>query len=105
MSSSKPLFIIFEQIKLIGPNYFDWLQKIIFVSKKIAHLLDKAPPKEDVADISPDYMTNLEKLWDHDFQVESYDGFSVCRRGLRKWWMHVTFTYTSKSFMVAKLVL
>ncbi|KZV40208.1 hypothetical protein F511_20241 [Dorcoceras hygrometricum] len=64
MSSIKnPFAAILDSNKLTGANYLDWLRnlKIILVSENLLYKLEKSPPKEALADVSPDELTRLEK--------------------------------------------
>ncbi|KZV06745.1 hypothetical protein F511_45773 [Dorcoceras hygrometricum] len=65
MSSIKnPLAAILDSNKFTGLNNQDWLRNlnIVLASEKLLYTLEKSPPKEDPADISPEELTKLKKL-------------------------------------------
>ncbi|KZT75571.1 hypothetical protein F511_47403 [Dorcoceras hygrometricum] len=60
MSSIKnPLAAILDSNKFTGLNYQNWLRNlnIVLASEKLLYTLDKSPPKEAPADISPEELT------------------------------------------------
>ncbi|KZV43795.1 hypothetical protein F511_39631 [Dorcoceras hygrometricum] len=60
MSSIKnPLDAILDSNKFTGLNYQDWLRNlnIVLASEKLLYTLDKSPPKEAPADISPEELS------------------------------------------------
>ncbi|KZV22243.1 hypothetical protein F511_21077 [Dorcoceras hygrometricum] len=62
MSSIKnPLAAILDSNKFTGLNYQDWLPNlnIVLASEKLLYTLEKSPPKEAPADISPEELTKL----------------------------------------------
>ncbi|XP_073030728.1 uncharacterized protein [Primulina eburnea] len=73
-TNRNPLSIILDQNKLTDRNYNDWFRnlKIVLNSEKIAHVLDKKPPREAPLDVSETELAKLEKWWDHDLQAKSY---------------------------------
>ncbi|KZT76643.1 hypothetical protein F511_46334 [Dorcoceras hygrometricum] len=66
MSSIKnPLAAILDSNKFTGLNYQDWLRNlnIVLASEKLLYTLEKSPPKEAPADISPEERTKLNQWW------------------------------------------
>ncbi|KZV28155.1 hypothetical protein F511_10169 [Dorcoceras hygrometricum] len=63
MSSIKnPLAAILDSNKFTGLNYQDWLRNlnIVLASEKLLYTIEKSPPKEAPADISPEELTTLQ---------------------------------------------
>ena len=54
MRQSNPLMIIFEQHKLTGPNFVDWLRnlKVVLAYEKILYVLTQSPPEPLPANVS-----------------------------------------------------
>ncbi|KZV07044.1 hypothetical protein F511_45474 [Dorcoceras hygrometricum] len=72
MSSIKnPLAAILDSNKFTGLNYKDWLRNlnIVLASEKLLYTLEKSPPKEAPADISPEELTKLNKWWDDELKT------------------------------------
>ncbi|KZV33854.1 hypothetical protein F511_27755 [Dorcoceras hygrometricum] len=66
MSSIKnPLAAILDRNKFTGLNYQDYLRNlnIVLASEKLLYTLDKSPPKEAPADISPEELTKLNQCF------------------------------------------
>ncbi|XP_073121377.1 uncharacterized protein [Henckelia pumila] len=74
MSTRNPLAVIFEQNKLTGANYTNWFRKlkIVLNSEKIFYVLEKAPPKTALTDVSAEELAKLDKWWDHDLKAKCY---------------------------------
>ncbi|KZV54093.1 hypothetical protein F511_36031 [Dorcoceras hygrometricum] len=75
MSSIKnPLADILDSNKFTGLNYQDWLRnlKIVLASEKLLYTLEKIPPKEALADASPEELEKLDKWWDDELKTRCY---------------------------------
>ncbi|KZV56823.1 hypothetical protein F511_33142 [Dorcoceras hygrometricum] len=67
MSSFKnPLAAILDSNKFTGLNYQDWLRNLnlVLASEKLLYTIEKCPPKEAPADISPEELVTLKQWWD-----------------------------------------
>ncbi|KZV37511.1 hypothetical protein F511_43082 [Dorcoceras hygrometricum] len=75
MSSFKnPLAAILDSNKFTGLNYQDWLRNLNFVlaSEKHLYAIEKSPPKEAPADISPEELVTLKQWWDDEVKARCY---------------------------------
>ncbi|KZV16795.1 hypothetical protein F511_11721 [Dorcoceras hygrometricum] len=75
MSSIKnPLAAILDSNKFTGLNYQDWLRNlnIVLASEKLLHTIEKSPPKEAPADISPEELVTLQQWWDDELKTRCY---------------------------------
>ncbi|KZV15531.1 hypothetical protein F511_02692 [Dorcoceras hygrometricum] len=75
MSSVKnPLAAILDSNKFTGLNYQDWLRNlnIVLASEKLLYTIEKSPPKEAPADISPGELVTLKQWWDDDLKTRCY---------------------------------
>ncbi|KZT76644.1 hypothetical protein F511_46332 [Dorcoceras hygrometricum] len=64
VSMKNPLAAILDSNKFTGLNYQDWLRNlnIVLDSEKLLYTIDKSPPEETPADISPEELITLKKL-------------------------------------------
>ncbi|KZV58193.1 hypothetical protein F511_31286 [Dorcoceras hygrometricum] len=75
MSSIKnPLAAILDSNKFTGLNYQDWLRNlnIVLASEKLLYTIEKSPPKESPADISPEELITLKQWWDDELKTRCY---------------------------------
>ncbi|KZT76893.1 hypothetical protein F511_46083 [Dorcoceras hygrometricum] len=75
MSSIKnPLAAILDSNKFTGLNYQDWLRNlnIVLASEKLLYTIEKSPPKEAPADISPEELVTLKQWWDDELKTRCY---------------------------------
>ncbi|KZV24635.1 hypothetical protein F511_35688 [Dorcoceras hygrometricum] len=75
MSSIKnPLAAILDSNKFTGLNYQDWLRNlnIVLASEKLIYTIEKSPPKEAPADISPEELVTLKQWWDDELKTRCY---------------------------------
>ncbi|KZT75225.1 hypothetical protein F511_47750 [Dorcoceras hygrometricum] len=81
MSSFKnPLAAILDSNKFTGLNYQDWLHNLnlVLASEKLLYTIDKCPPKEAPADISPEELVTLKQWWDDEVKSSMLcDGIDV----------------------------
>ncbi|KZV23595.1 hypothetical protein F511_36491 [Dorcoceras hygrometricum] len=69
-----PLAAILDSNKLTGANYLDCVRnlKIVLDSKKLLYTLEKSPPKEAPAGVSPEELTKLNTWWDQELKARFY---------------------------------
>ncbi|KZV16725.1 hypothetical protein F511_25871 [Dorcoceras hygrometricum] len=75
MSSFKnPLAAILDSNKFTGLNYQDWLRNLnlVLASEKLLYTIEKCPPKEAPADISPEELVTLKQWWDDEVKARFY---------------------------------
>ncbi|KZV13933.1 hypothetical protein F511_44769 [Dorcoceras hygrometricum] len=75
MSSFKnPLAAILDSNKFTGLNYQDWLRNLnlVLASEKLLYTIEKCPPKEAPADISPEELVTLKQWWDDEVKAQCY---------------------------------
>ncbi|KZT75351.1 hypothetical protein F511_47622 [Dorcoceras hygrometricum] len=75
MSSFKnPLDAILDSNKFTGLNYQDWLRNLnlVLASEKLLYTIEKCPPKEAPADISPEELVTLKQWWDDEVKARCY---------------------------------
>ncbi|KZV20758.1 hypothetical protein F511_04116 [Dorcoceras hygrometricum] len=81
MSSFKnPFAAILDSNKFTGLNYQDWLRNLnlVLASEKLLYTIEKCPPKEAPADISPEELVTLKQWWDDEVKSSMLcDGFDV----------------------------
>ncbi|KZV36340.1 hypothetical protein F511_27216 [Dorcoceras hygrometricum] len=65
---------ILDSNKYTGLNYQDWLRNlnIILASEKLLYTLEKSPPKESPANVSPEELAKLDKWWDDELKARCY---------------------------------
>ncbi|KZV58572.1 hypothetical protein F511_11906 [Dorcoceras hygrometricum] len=77
MSSIKnSLVAILDSNKFTGLNYQDWLRNlnIVLASEKLLYTIEKSPPKEAPAYISPEELVTLKQWWDDCWSTRSVFG-------------------------------
>ncbi|KZV52783.1 hypothetical protein F511_37121 [Dorcoceras hygrometricum] len=87
MSSIKnPLATILDSNKFTGLNYQDWLQNlnIVLASEKLLYTIEKSPPKEAPADISPEELVTLQQWWDDELKTRCYVMASMSKEMQRR---------------------
>ncbi|KZV37535.1 hypothetical protein F511_31974 [Dorcoceras hygrometricum] len=75
MSSIKnTLAAILDSKKFTDLNYQDWLRNlnIVLASEKLLYTIEKSPPKEAPADISPEELVTLKQWWDDELKTRCY---------------------------------
>ncbi|KZT75491.1 hypothetical protein F511_47481 [Dorcoceras hygrometricum] len=66
--------------KFTGLNYQDWLRNlnIVLASEKLLYTIEKSPPKEAPADISPEELVTLQQWWNNELKTRMLcDGIDV----------------------------
>ncbi|KZV43818.1 hypothetical protein F511_39043 [Dorcoceras hygrometricum] len=75
MSSFKnPLAAILDSNKFTGLNYQDWLRnlKLVLALEKLLYAIDKSPPGETPANISPEELITLKQWRDDAVKARCY---------------------------------
>ncbi|KZV06856.1 hypothetical protein F511_45658 [Dorcoceras hygrometricum] len=73
VSMKNPLAAILDSNKFTGLNYQDWLHNlnIVLDSEKLLYTIEKCPPKEAPADISPEELVTLKQWWDDEVKLDA----------------------------------
>ncbi|KZT76180.1 hypothetical protein F511_46794 [Dorcoceras hygrometricum] len=74
VSMKNPLAAILDSNRFTGLNYQDWLRNLnlVLASEKLLYAIEKSPPKEDPADISPEELVTLKQWWDDEVKARCY---------------------------------
>ncbi|KZV24917.1 hypothetical protein F511_24925 [Dorcoceras hygrometricum] len=74
VSMKNPLAAILDSNRFTGLNYQDWLRNLnlVLASEKLLYAIEKSPPKEAPADISPEELVTLKQWWDDEVKARCY---------------------------------
>ncbi|KZV46650.1 hypothetical protein F511_37909 [Dorcoceras hygrometricum] len=74
VSMKNSLAAILDSNKFTGLNYQDWLRNlnIVLASEKLLYTIDKSPPEETPADISPEELITLKQWRDDELKTRYY---------------------------------
>ncbi|KZV06573.1 hypothetical protein F511_45945 [Dorcoceras hygrometricum] len=74
VSMKNPLAAILDSNRFTGLNYQDWLRNLNLVlsSEKLVYAIEKSPPEEAPADISPEELITLDKWRDDEVKARCY---------------------------------
>ncbi|KZV44393.1 hypothetical protein F511_39571 [Dorcoceras hygrometricum] len=83
VSMKNPLAAILDSNRFTGLNYQDWLRNLnlVLASGKLLYTIEKSPPEETPADISPEELITLNQ-WRHDEVKARCYVTSFCNRQL-----------------------
>ncbi|KZT76112.1 hypothetical protein F511_46863 [Dorcoceras hygrometricum] len=74
VSMKNPLAAILDSNRFIGLNYQDWLHNLnlVLASEKLLYTIEKCPPEETPADISPEELITLNQWRDNEVKARCY---------------------------------
>ncbi|KZV35298.1 hypothetical protein F511_35899 [Dorcoceras hygrometricum] len=74
VSMKNPLAVILDSNRFTGLNYQDWLRNLnlVLASEKLLYTIEKSPPKETPANISPEELITLNQWRDDEVKTRCY---------------------------------
>ncbi|KZV55316.1 hypothetical protein F511_18848 [Dorcoceras hygrometricum] len=74
VSMKNPLAAILDSNRFTGLNYQDWLRNLnlVLASEKLLYTIEKCPPEETPADISPEELITLNQWRDDEVKARCY---------------------------------
>ncbi|KZV06581.1 hypothetical protein F511_45930 [Dorcoceras hygrometricum] len=74
VSMKNPLAAILDSNRFTGLNYQDWLRNLnlVLASEKLLYTIEKSPPEETPANISPEELITLNQWRDDEVKTRCY---------------------------------
>ncbi|KZV32183.1 hypothetical protein F511_19884 [Dorcoceras hygrometricum] len=104
VSMKNPLAAILDSNRFTGLNYQDWLRNLnlVLASEKLLYTIEKSPPEETPANISPEELITLNQWRDDEVKTRCYVMASMSnemQRVLRRRSMLLTYFIISKNYL------